>query len=283
MTAQVWPLPLRLLSRLPLPLWYRLASALAALAPYLNPRYRKLVRENLGRCFPALDRAGVDALTARFYRHLADVAVETVKGATIDRDELLRRVRFENPELLDGYAARGQSVLLLTTHQCNWEWLLLASSARLALPLYVVYRPLSQRWLERLFVALRTRFGARLLASDRAVLKLRRHPRAVGIAIVADQTPKKTARKHWTDWFGQPTAFALGPETLARLTALPVVFVAMRRAARGYYDVRFEPLAEAPYGEHAVTERYAAACEAQIRAAPSDWLWSYKRWRYRRS
>ena len=33
----------------------------------------------------------------------------------------------------------------------------------------------------------------------------------------------------------------------------------------------------------ALTDRYARLVEAQIHAAPPDWLWSHKRWKLKKS
>ena len=104
------------------------------------------------------------------------------------------------------------------------------------------------------------------------------------IAMVADQEPTTSETKHWTRFLNRDTAFYLGPEEIARVTRFPVFFIAMRRVARGYYEMRFVPLAEpgqAHPGE--LTERYARLVEEQIRAAPPDWPWSHKRWRLKKS
>jgi KDO2-lipid IV(A) lauroyltransferase len=73
----------------------------------------------------------------------------------------------------------------------------------------------------------------------------------------------------------------MGPEKIAQATRFAVVFVGMRRRSRGHYAVECELLA-AP-GERtaagAITERYARAVERQVRAAPSDWLWTHRRWK----
>jgi Kdo2-lipid IVA lauroyltransferase/acyltransferase len=49
--------------------------------------------------------------------------------------------------------------------------------------------------------------------------------------------------------------------------------------------MEFQPMAEAgqimPSGT--LTERYARLVEAQIHAAPSDWPWSHKRWKLKKS
>jgi len=76
----------------------------------------------------------------------------------------------------------------------------------------------------------------------------------------------------------------MGPEEIARVTHFPVFFIAMRRLARGYYEMEFQPLAAPESGRSGeLTERYARLVEQQIHAAPPDWPWSHKRWKLKRS
>jgi KDO2-lipid IV(A) lauroyltransferase len=104
------------------------------------------------------------------------------------------------------------------------------------------------------------------------------------IAVVADQEPRSSEKRHWTRFLNRDTAFYMGPEEIARTTGYAALFVAMRRLSRGHYEVTFTPLAGAAErlktGEF--TERYARLSETQIRAAPPDWLWSHKRWKLKK-
>ena len=60
----------------------------------------------------------------------------------------------------------------------------------------------------------------------------------------------------------------------------------MTRVKRGYYQVKFEVLAQPPYErqkeEFTITQRYVDMLEQQIREYPESWLWSHRRWRKRR-
>ena len=105
------------------------------------------------------------------------------------------------------------------------------------------------------------------------------------IALVADQVPRPDEEQYWSVLLGRETAFFTGPEKLARLLKAPLVFAHMQRVRRGYYRVRFDVLTRPPYPgpEGDLMERYIRALEAQIRAAPQDWVWVYKRWKYRKS
>ena len=68
-----------------------------------------------------------------------------------------------------------------------------------------------------------------------------------GYALIADQTPRREDKKHWTRMLDRDTAFFLGAEKIARFLDAPVLYVDMRRVRRGHYSVRFTPLAEPPH------------------------------------
>ena len=271
----------RLLAALPLPALHALGGVFAFLAHRVFPYRPKVVRENLSRAFPALDAAGLRTLTRDYYRGYGDVMVEIVKSASIEPAELTRRLRLVNLPALQAPLKEGTPVVLTAAHQCNWEWILLSLSLQLGHPLDAAYKPLTDAWADREMLALRGRFGARMVAADdmmRDLIARRRQPRV--IALVADQEPVASERRHWTRFLNRDTAFFMGPEVIARTLKHPVFFVAIKRTGRGCYEASFEPLwtpgDDSPPG---ITERFARRVERQIREAPADWPWSHKRWR----
>lgn len=279
----------RLVATVPLPVLYVLAGFLGWLAWRVFPYRQHVVRENLARAFPELDGAGLSRVMRDYYRGFAQMLVELVKAVSLPASEFRRRVRIVNLEAARALLAQGQSVLLVAAHQCNWEWMLLALSLELGYPLDAAYKPLVDAWAEREMKTLRTRFGSRLVPAKQLLADIISRKDAVrAIAMVADQEPTTSERKYWTRFLNRDTAFYMGPEEIARATGFPAFFVAMRRTARGYYEMELSPLAGAGAGgaagdSGALTEAYARRVEEQIRAAPPDWPWSHKRWKLKRS
>lgn len=275
----------RVLSRLPLRLLYGFADFLYLILRYVV-RYRwSVVLENLQNAFPSESPAARRRLASAFYRNLTDLFVETLKGLTITEAELRRRVRVVNPEAFQPYLDAGQTVLIMTSHQCNWEWQ--SPAVRVLGPAVdVVYQPLTSAFFDRMLREVRGRFGIAPIPMQgllRDMVKRRGQPRLIGL--VADQAaPPGTA--YWTQFLNQETDFFVGTDKLARQFNAPAIFAEMRRVRRGHYELRFFPLAEPPYDDLlplTIIERYVRRLEASLRENPADWLWSHRRWKHKRT
>ncbi len=282
----VLPVPgwIRGLATLPFTFWYAVASLLAWIA-VLTAHRGHVVQPNLKIAFSDRDTDGIRALTRDFYQGYAQVLVELIKAARMSPEDIRQRVTVTGLEPLRAILASGRPVIVLAAHQCNWEWLLLALCGQLGYPVDAAYKPLVNPWADRAMIAIRSRFGARLVPAQNLlgdILQRRKIARA--IAINADQEPVQSDNKHWLRFLNRDSAFYTGPEEIARATRYRVWFLKIRRERRGHYAVEAVPMWDAneklAAGE--LTERYAALVEQQIRAAPSDWPWSHKRWRLQR-
>jgi KDO2-lipid IV(A) lauroyltransferase len=274
---------IRLLSRLPLPALYGLSRVAFALAYYVVRHRRHVIVAQLQKVFPEADPAAQEAIHRQFIRNYCDVMVEILKSATMPAEALRARVRLRNLEVAHRHLQAGRSVLLLTSHLCNWEWLLHGVTLELGFPVDAAYKPLANTWGDGMMLELRSRFGAHLVpAKDVLADLLRRRALVHALAMNADQTPAATERHQWIRFLGQDTAFFVGGEQIARAMRLPIIYLAMRRARRGHYEVELSELWDGresvPSG--GLTERYAAACEREVLASPADWLWTYRRWRF---
>jgi len=274
-----------LLSRIPAPLLYGLVWCLGTLGFHVFRYRRRHIDASLAIAFPELDARARAAICKRHHLGFAQVFAEIVRTGALTREQIARYVRFTNLPVLTERLARGRPVLVVAAHQCNWEWLMHAMASQVGYPVDAAYKPLKNRWANDEMLTLRTRFGAHLVPAKELlpdIIKRRRIVRV--IAVIADQEPRSSEKRHWTRFLNRDTAFYMGAEEIARTTGYASLFVGMRRLSRGHYEVTFTPLAEG--GERLATgeftERYARLSEAQIHAAPPDWLWSHKRWKLKK-
>lgn len=272
------------LAALPLTVLHGFAALFAWLAFRVFGYRTAIIRQSLAIAFPESTFVEREQIRRDFYRGYGDVMMELVKSATMPGAELDQRMRFVNLEAMREAIAAGTPVVLLAAHQCNWEWILLGLSRQLGFPVDAAYKPLKNGWADREMLALRSRFGARMIPAERVMRELiarRRVPRL--LALVADQEPVASERRHWTHFLNRETAFFMGADVIATSMHYPVFFVTIERTGRGRYLASFECLAKSgePLESGELTERYARRVERQIRQSPADWPWSHKRWRLR--
>jgi Kdo2-lipid IVA lauroyltransferase/acyltransferase len=276
---------LRLISRLPVAVLYHISDIFFLLSYHVVRYRRNLVKRNLRNSFPEKTKAERARIEREYYHNLCDYAVETLKLLTIKKEDLEKRVVFTNTGIVEKYKSQNQSVLMLASHQFNWEWMLAAGNINLPMPLDFVYQPINSKLTDRLLLACRTRFGAHAVKRNelaREIIK-RRHVLR-GTAIVADQYPgQKRDKRYITTFLNQETAFFYGTNQLAAMTQYPVLFTEIRKVKRGFYEVTFVPLAEPPYEKNSdeIIDRYAKAAENLIHQYPAGWLWSHNRWKKR--
>jgi KDO2-lipid IV(A) lauroyltransferase len=244
---------------------------------------RSLLQRHLVRCLPEFGDDRRRGIAAGFYRYLGELASEVFAGLPMGRDEILRRVRFANPEVVEQLLGDGRRVLVLSAHHSNWEWLLLAVSAGFSQPMVAAYKPLRNAALDARVRRWRERLGGTMVPAKQLVPHLMEQRGQVRLlAMLADQSPPAVAEQQaWLDFFGQPTAFFRGPGWIcARLGYVPV-FAAMQRERFGRYRVEFTPLA-APgerFEPEQVLVRYIERLEAHVRANPDQYFWAYNRWK----
>jgi Kdo2-lipid IVA lauroyltransferase/acyltransferase len=275
---------LRSLGRLPLSALYAFGSFLHFVTFRLLRWRRDLATRNIARSFPEKTDAERAAILEQSYRNMAEVVMEIAWGWRASAEDLRDRLVMENVDLVQRYVAERRSVILLTAHVCNWEWLLPGGGAHFGIPIDAVYKPLRVESLDTYMRDARSRFGGKPIPIKEFAYELLRRagqPRAYGL--VADQTPLKGMDKHWTTFLHQDTAFFTGAVKIARFLDAAVVYVAMRRLRRGRYSVRLHVLAEPPYDDREgdwIIEAYARRLEQEIRASPADWLWVHNKWKY---
>ena len=275
---------LKLLSRLPFSVLYLIADFLFLVAYHVVSYRRDIVRKNLKNSFPEKSDRWIKQIEKQFYKNLADTSVETLKLLTITEDQLLKRVEVDN-SLTMRYHELGYPVIGMTSHFCNWEWFLVASSNTLGLPLHAVYQRLRNPFFDDLMKRIRSRFGVVLHEKNDAVRNiLKMKGQSYLMSMVGDQRPFLGENRYWSVFLNQDASFYSGSEFLARRMDIKVVYAAMKRVKRGYYKVHFEELEPDPKNAapNEITERFIRRAEKDILSDPASYLWSHDRWKYKK-
>jgi KDO2-lipid IV(A) lauroyltransferase len=274
----------RLFSKLPFWILYRISDLAFLLLFYVFRYRRRIVRDNLQGCFPSMGVHEIVGIERKFYKNLCDFPLETLKLLTMNKEELLRRTRFQNADALRQYKDNGINVVMLAAHTFNWEWMLAAGSLELPMQVDFVYQPQRSAFANELSLKTRTRFGAYAIEREKVGREsLKRKNITKCIATVADQFPgHSNHRRHWTKFMGRDTAFFYGVAQLAILNQSPVFFSEIIRKGRGKFEVTLKKISEIPATEEdslRMLDSYARETERLIREQPDNWLWSHNRWK----
>lgn len=274
----------KLISYIPLRLLYSLSDFLFFLI-YRVIKYRRgVVASNLFKAFPEKSAEERKAIEYRFYINFCDFIVETIKGVTISKEQVMKRVSFTNLDELKKIIARNKSVLFVTSHQFNWELMQLSAALQFPIGIDYIYHPLHNKGSDKLMLKLRGRFGAEPVKRREVGRQvIRRRNEARGYALLADQLPGGKDKKVELEFLGINTLFFEGIEQLAHLVNGPVVYSHIIKVKRGYYEVKMVELIKDPKAEpkDATVKAYVQAIEDNIKEQPEGWLWSHNRWKKR--
>src|SRR5262249_38050884 len=132
---------------------------------------------------------------------------------------------------------------------------------------------------------MRTKFGTQIVQAEKTLREMvANRNKVTATALIADQAAV-AANTYWTTFLHQDTNVYNGPEKLAVKFNYPVVYMNIRRIKRGYYELIPELLVENPAStqEGEILEKFTRRLEEEINKDPVTWLWSHRRWKYKRN
>ncbi|TCV85133.1 lysophospholipid acyltransferase family protein [Sulfurirhabdus autotrophica] len=272
---------LRLIALLPLWLIHAVGGAMGWVVFHLSGRYAERMQENL-----RLSRVFSDE--RNYKKLLKQVILETGKGILEllvvwlrPHDKVLDLVReCQGWSLVEAAQEKGKGIIVLTPHLGCYE--IAGQYFASKLPITVLYRPPRQKWLESLVVSGRERGMLKAVPADlkgvKALLGALRRGEAIGI--LPDQVPSR-GDGAWVNFFGRPAYTMTLVGQLQKATGATVLLSFSERLSKGKgYILRFESLPEAfPADKVEAAVALNAAVENMIKACPSQYLWSYNRYK----
>ena len=282
--ALIYPM-LWLISILPMRVLYVLSDIIYIFVYYLVGYRKKVVRHNLQLSFPDKTKAELLRIEKRAVQHFVDQFMELVKSFTISEKELHKRMSITNPELPDAYYEEKKSIILLSGHYANWEWVTCTVNNSLRHDLSVVYKKLKNKYFDRLIQRSRNKFGVKVVPTKEfypEILTNLKNKKTGAYGFLADQSPKKELIKYWGNFMGMEIPVVIGPETIARKLNLPVFYFKTVRLRRGFYQSTFVLLEENPKqaAPYKITNKYMSELEKQIRKNPEYYFWTHKRFKH---
>lgn len=274
------------LSILPLGMLYLVLSPFYVILALVVRYRRKIIDDNFSQSFPEWTHAQVVKARYRYYWHFMQIAAEMVKMLTMSRRNVMRRYRCSNPELVNRYFDQGKSVVLMSSHHNNWEWMVLSVDMQFKHHGIGVGAHNTNKTFEKLINRARTRYGDEVVFHDNVRERMayyKEHHVPVAYMILSDQSPSNPKRCYVTDFLHRKTGFIRGSEGFARKYDMPVLYYEVVKERMGKYRIDIKEICEHPneLPEGAVMQRYVELLEQTIRKAPYYWLWSHRRWKHK--
>jgi len=274
-----------LISILPFRLLYAFSDFVYVLVYHIIGYRKKVVLENLTLVFPDKTEKEKKIIMKKFYHHLCDMMLESIKSMTISEEKMKKHFTFSNIDLINDLEAKDRSVILMCSHYGSWEWIFIMQ-AYCTHQGYAVYKKIANPHFDKLFKRIRAKYNSYLITTKETIPTLIRAKRD-GVktinGFVSDQSPKMDRAFYWQNFMGIKVPVHTGAEVLAKKLDMAVVFFNVKRLKRGYYECTFKTLAEHPkeFENFQITDEFLKLAEADIYNAPQYYLWTHKRWKHR--
>lgn len=274
------------LALLPLCLLYPIAALLYLILNYVVHYRRQVILKNLHNAFPNMTEREIRKLKDQYYWHLSQIAIEMVKMLVMSRRSVARRYRCSNPELVNRFFDEGKSVILLSSHYNNWEWMILSLDLMFKHHGVGVGKANTDKSFERVVNRARTRYGTEVVFADtvrETFEKYESQRRPAAYMMLSDQSPNNKRKCYVTQFLNQTTGVIFGAEHFARKYDIPVLYYEVVKERIGKYRIDVQLITEHPREceEYGITQRYVELLEQTIRKQPQHWLWSHRRWKFK--
>jgi KDO2-lipid IV(A) lauroyltransferase len=271
-------------SRMPFPLLYVFSDFLFFVMFRLVGYRRKVVFDNLKNSFPEKEEKELNEIEKKFFKHFCDLIVESIKGFTISEEEVLKRMTYSNKEVLENLAKKNKSVTFIGGHFGNWELLAVTIAQTIPHTVKALYTPLKGKYWDDKITASRSRFGLKMFTIQNVkVLRDSLKGELSAVIFGSDQSPSNPKRAYWLKFLNQDTGVQFGAEKHAKDFDTAVIYGAITKNKRGYYNTEFiqlfENVGDLEYG--AVIESFSKTLEEKIRENPHYYLWTHRRWKHK--
>lgn len=274
-----------LISILPFRLLYILSDILYLLLYYVVGYRKKVVLNNLKLAFPNKTEKELLTIRKKFYHHFVDVFMEMIKTFTISKKGIDKHYTYKNIELIKELKKDGKSVILISAHYANWEWII-GMNAFINYNAIAVFTKVSNKYFNNKIKKTREKFGVTLAQSSKVIPIMIQNYRDNIQSIygmLSDQSPQLRGKIYWSKFLGVKVPIHTGGETLAKKYDMNIVFLDTRKIKRGYYETTLSIITDdaKKHKDFELTEMYLRKVEKQITEQPEFYFWTHKRFKHK--
>ena len=232
-----------------MPFWlmYLLSDILYYILYYVVGYRKKVVRGNLEIAFGKTHSAAeIKAIEKKFYQHLCDLVMEGIMCLTMTDEQIQKRFKVTNPEILDPLYAAGKSAIFSGSHISNWEWCLAGLTPNIKHQFFIIFKPFNNKRIERYFRLRPSKCIMCPIEQTNKGFQAQFEKGNTLFLLLSDQNPANRKKAHWVDFFGKETATLHGIANYAQYYKMPVYYYATKRIKRGYYEATISEIIANP-------------------------------------
>lgn len=270
---------IKLISALPLKSLHRLGWVLGWIMYLSSPTYAKRLRDNISESGLVSNKPDLKKLIKNNIIESGKALTEAPHIWFSSRDDCAKLMKkVYGWDLVEEGLKRKQGLILLTPHIGCFE--IIPHYLSMQFPFTALYRPPKLKFLTPLLKFGRQRENIRLATTDvsgvRTLLKALKRGEAIGV--LPDQVPG-SGDGEWADFFGRPAYTMTMWSRLAERSGATVLLMATNRLSNGDgFELFFHNLPNQAEGESA-SRQLNRALEFLIKKNPSQFLWSYNRYK----
>ena len=275
-----------IITLLPFKVLYFISDLLYLVLYYIISYRRDVVAINLRNSFPEKTAEELKTIEKKFYRHLADIIIETFKLTHMSAREQNKRFTYSNLEIIDKLRDEKRDIIAVLGHYNNWEWPTLLPYY-LKYKIIIIFKPLQNKHFNDFINRQRSKFGIVLTPTSqviREIINYKKNNVNTLSVFLSDQIPARGDIKYWTTFLNQDTAVFTGAGKIASKYDMAIVFFHIQKVKRGHYNLDIELLHDHTAGlsEVVITETHVKRLEEIIKEKPEYWIWSHRRWKHKK-
>jgi KDO2-lipid IV(A) lauroyltransferase len=271
---------------LPLKLGYWVAEHVAIFC-YLVifPRHRKALNANLAHVLQSNDAKFVDSVARRSFRNFGKYVIDFVHFPAITRDEVKRRLRFDQWDELNECARSGRGIIIVSIHFGNWD-LGAAALAAYGYPINAIAETFRYAPMNDLVQGSRTKLGMNVIGHDRlGPTVFRALRRGEMLAMLVDVASDEVGIQ--VDFFDAPALVSSAPARIALRTNAWVVPSVVIRGPHDDAEIHpiidtglrdFTPTGDGQRDVQELTRLIMRSMEKTIRRYPEQWFIFRRMW-----
>lgn len=270
------------------PKWgIRFGGGLGKVAYFLVFWERRRALENLRLAFASeKSEKELRYIARQVFVNAARSLAEMFYLLRLDAEYLKRHITLQGKNYFTEAYQQGKGSIALTAHLGNWELMGAFFSQVEKNQFAVVARELSNKYLDRMLMESRRRWGVEAMPRGKTstlLLSLLRGKQTIGI--LADQDTK--GEGIFVNFFGRPAYTQIGPAWLALRCQVPLipVFIVRHHLDPLQHTIYIEPplLFELTSDLNAnirlISQLFTEKIESYVRRFPEQWMWIHRRWK----